>query len=479
MQKINFIYDDTIEVSDRAKTIIGKNSFGEMILKRKKLYEYAQMASSEYVDGFYKIRNNNDFRIINKLDENDIYFHILSTAAILDSKEFELILQKSKFIKETTAVVQGDTMALIFPNRELYDIFLKKYLQNKVFNTVNVSNIINANCFSKISDYNKLLMYISSGFDARYFNSLQGDEFTITKKSHDKKKMHMEYQYYWLLPDDMKNWMVMPFDYKEEKDFASYSMERMPMTDIAIRWTHGAVTLEEMDKILEKTFHFFNIRHQKEVSKEEFLKLSDSLYLNKLLDRVEKLKKCKEFPVMAAYISNGTDYESIDAIINDYVKIYKNCMKNYCKKAKTYKAVIGHGDVFFANMLYSKEINLLRLIDPKGAISEDELWSNPFYDIAKLSHSICGNYDFFNANLYDIYLDSDMKFKLNIDFDNTKYKNLFKNYLQKNGLDYKMIRTFEASLFLSMLPLHIDNPHKVFGFLLNGINIIKELKEYV
>ena len=47
------------------------------------------------------------------------------------------------------------------------------------------------------------------------------------------------------------------------------------------------------------------------------------------------------------------------------------------------------------------------------------------------------------------------------------------------GLDYKMIRTFEASLFLSMLPLHIDNPHKVFGFLLNGINIIKELKEYV
>ena len=38
-------------------------------------------------------------------------------------------------------------------------------------------------------------------------------------------------------------------------------------------------------------------------------------------------------------------------------------------------------------MLYSKEINLLRLIDPKGALTEEDLWTNPYYDIAKLSHS--------------------------------------------------------------------------------------------
>ena len=55
-----------------------------------------------------------------------------------------------------------------------------------------------------------------------------------------------------------------------------------------------------------------------------------------------------------------------------YKKIYQNLTKEFYKKTK-YISVIGHGDLFFANMLYSKEINLLRLIDPKGALTEEEL----------------------------------------------------------------------------------------------------------
>ena len=148
-------------------------------------------------------------------------------------------------------------------------------------------------------------------------------------------------------------------------------------------------------------------------------------------------------------------------------------------KFNNYESVIGHGDVFFANMLYSKEVNLLRLIDPKGALEENDLWTNPYYDIAKLSHSVCGNYDFFNVAAYDIELNKNMKFKLHIHFDNTKYKEIFKQYLKENGYDYVLVRLYEASLFLSMLPLHIDNPHKVFGFLLNAINILKEIEKDV
>ena len=38
MKKIVLVYDDTIEVNDRIKTIIGNKSFGEMVLKREKMY---------------------------------------------------------------------------------------------------------------------------------------------------------------------------------------------------------------------------------------------------------------------------------------------------------------------------------------------------------------------------------------------------------------------------------------------------------
>ena len=41
------------------------------------------------------------------------------------------------------------------------------------------------------------------------------------------------------------------------------------------------------------------------------------------------------------------------------------------------------------------------------------------------------------------------------------------------------VRIYEASLFLSMLPLHMDNPHKVFAFILNAKNILEEIEGYV
>ena len=50
---------------------------------------------------------------------------------------------------------------------------------------------------------------------------------------------------------------------------------------------------------------------------------------------------------------------------------------------------------------------------------------------------------------------------------------------EANGFDWWSVRVYEASLFLSMLPLHIDNPQKVFGLLLNAKNILKEIEENV
>ena len=49
-------------------------------------------------------------------------------------------------------------------------------------------------------------------------------------------------------------------------------------------------------------------------------------------------------------------------------------------------------------------------------------------------------------------------------------------YLEKNGFDYVRVRLYEASLFLSMLPYHMDQPGKVFGFLMNAIRILEEVE---
>ena len=248
------------------------------------------------------------------------------------------------------------------------------------------------------------------------------------------------------------------------------------MTDIAIRWTHGAVNSEELNNILDKTFYFLNHRAAKKITKEDYQKNARKLYLKKVDERIKALKSCPEYEELAQLIKVGTKYETIDEIVQKYTELYEKIFKN---TKMPLVSVVGHGDVFFANMLYSKELNLLRLIDPKGALTEEELWMDPYYDVVKLSHSICGNYDFFNVGAYSINYSKMMQFELVVHNDNTKAKEIFRQYLEANGYDYELVRICEASLFLSMLPLHIDNPHKVFGFILNAINIIEEIEENV
>lgn len=481
MNKIVLVYDNTINVSDKIKTIIGNKSFGDIVIKRKSLYtrlkENVQKIKVKENIELIRIDKNIDFDIIEKYPNDTIFFHLFSNMAIVDDEKFKMILEKLTFIKENMTVESEKIAGIILKNRDNYISFLKEYLQINEF-IYKTENKMKVDIFIDLTEYNNLIMYISNGFDARYFNSLQGNKYTVTKKSHDKNKMKMEYTYYWLLPENMKSWMVMPYDYKEESTYAQYTMERMPMTDVAIRWTHEAIDVDEFNALMDKTFYFFSCRKQKEISKEEYIKCSDRLYLEKVRARVKMLKEKQEFLKISKLIESGTKYNSIDEIEKEYEELYKIVNKKSSKKIIN-RSVIGHGDVFFANMLYSKEVNLLRLIDPKGALEEKDLWTDPYYDIAKLSHSVCGNYDFFNSGAYDISLNGEMKFELNLHFDNSKYKEIFKRYLENSGYDYMRVRLYEVSLFLSMLPLHIDNPHKVFGFLLNAINIMEEIKENV
>ena len=87
--------------------------------------------------------------------------------------------------------------------------------------------------------------------------------------------------------------------------------------------------------------------------------------------------------------------------------------------------------------------------------------------------------DIFNNGLFEIKVNAEFSYDLEIPFDNSGFIKIFKRKLEENGFDYLTVRIYEASLFLSMLPLHIDNPHKVFGFILNVKNILEEIKENV
>lgn len=478
MNKLLVIYDDSMKPNKEVGTITGNKSYGDTIFKRVPLHSRigAEIRKNnkvfEILTYSKEADKENIVKVCMEAEENISILHLYSNYGLLSTKDFAVLLEKAEYINSSySAVCDGKTaMAMIHGAKayaELFESLVSRNFEGEPIET---------NAFMDLSKLTNFLTFITSGFDARFFNALLGDEYTVTKKSTKIEKIKAEYSFFHLLPDNMKMWFVMPFDYKESSEAASYTMERFHMTDIAIRFVHGAVSVTELEDILEKLFHFISIRGRKTVDSEKAKETAQSLYIGKLMERMTDLKKLKQYEQFNQLLAMGTKYRSLDEVVARYMSLYEKVKRS---EREYGELVIGHGDLCFSNILYNKEASILKLIDPKGALEEDELYTDPYYDLAKLSHSICGCYDFFNSGLYDISMERDMKITLTIDADTAQYKELFQKYLLNSGYRYDLVRLYEASLFLSMLPYHMDQPGKVFGFILNAINILDEVEKCI
>lgn len=475
------IYDDTRKKSEAIADIIGDKLFGDVVVKKRCLSDYfhEEMRKTFPYLKWRRVRTAFEYTdILKSLDlaaAEDRVIHCFSNYLISDPALASLSFKKLNFIEEPYAMRSGKgIVASLFPDTGSYAQFLKAIisgekawdLSHEFREGFEIEGVVDIGIISNF------IQCVTGNFDSRYFNTLKGDEYTLVKSSSNRKKIKAEYDFYHLLPDDMKYWFVMPFDFADDGNQASYRMERLHMTDLAIKWVHGSMETEEFETLLDKYFFFFNGRHERPCTKEKYEETARELYIDKVRDRLTDLKAMGEYKKIESLLS-ASDTAFLDNLYSEYLEL-----KGKIEDRINYPhvEVIGHGDPCFANTLYNRSTQTLKFIDPKGAVDESGLWTNPYYDIAKLSHSISGRYDFFNNGLFEIRLAEDFSFSLEIPFDNTEYIGIFRRKAEENGFDYLSIRIYEASLFLSMLPLHIDNPHKVFGFILNARNILNEIR---
>lgn len=483
--KVMAVYDDTGRKSEVIADIIGEKGFADVVVRKRRLEEYYEDEIRRiYPDvSWKKIRSV--FEYADLVRELELYntdgikvLHCFSNYIISDSKKAALSFEKLKYIDEVFGVLENKrAVAAMFPGPEEYASFCRNIISGHHAWDIarGLDDTFEAEGMVDISVISNFIQCVTGNFDSRYFNSLKGDGYTLVKTSSNKKKIRAEYCFYHLLPEDMKFWFVIPFNYREEENYASYTMERLHMTDLAIKWVHGSMDANEFEELMDKFFFFFHSRHSKPCTVAEYKEKGNALYVSKVRERITDLKSQPGYRKVQRMLeaSTGTD---IDSLVLKYFSLKE---KIEARVDYPRKLVVGHGDPCFANALYNKSTKTLKFIDPRGAVTEEELWTNEYYDVAKLSHSVCGRYDFFNNGLFDIKVDSTFSYNLEIPFDNLDYIEIFRRKVEENGFDYLTVRIYEASLFLSMLPLHIDSPHKVFGFILNVKNILEEIEKDV
>jgi hypothetical protein len=478
---LQIIFDDRLTVPQEIRSTVNVERFGDLVFRRRSWLETMRgLVREGNWPSLICLRTESDLaeliESLHKADGETIYLlcssHLFpacgheSLSTFLRQVEYAptplYMISQDERGRRGWALMNATLLRELFsrPRDENPDIFFEQ--QGETF--VHVPDRL---MLIDLSDEPLLQEFLSGQFDARHFNAVERDNYTVVKRSTDRAKLKREFDFYSLIPPGMQTYMIQPFEFQDDGKAASYRMERIGVPNMAIQWVHRGLSEHEFKRFLAHIFHFFSIRPRRSVRRSEATSISESLYVEKVKSRIEMLKALPEYAQLAPLLDRACG--GIDQLVGRYLNMYATMHR----RASVESSVIGHGDPCFSNIFYSKANQYLKLIDPRGAANEDDLFTDPYYDIAKLSHSVQGSYDFINQGKFGVAINDDLRPVVVIEGSQPQWiETAFREQLEKSGFDPRLTRLYEASLFISMLPLHIDRPLKVLAFATNASAIM-------
>ncbi len=105
------------------------------------------------------------------------------------------------------------------------------------------------------------------------------------------------------------------------------------------------------------------------------------------------------------------------------------------------------------------------------------LYGDINYDLAKLSHSILGLYDWIIAGYYDVDITNrDITFDIAESSHHKETQQVFIELVEKQfGLTAHNLYAMQIQLFLSMLPLHADDERRQKALFANAFRLYQTL----
>jgi hypothetical protein len=310
----------------------------------------------------------------------------------------------------------------------------------------------------------------------RHFNELEIKDGTIVKSSKNKVKINAEYEWFKNIPDELKIYTPNLLGSKNTLNKAEYSLEYLHYPGLNEIFVHGlkpAFTWNNIFHLCDDFLAKFSNYNFEEKIKSKISE--DSLYLvrDKTYDRLrEFFAKNHEIAIDSELLLNGEEIGSIKKIVD-------NCLRSH--DAKNVIPGYLHGDFCLSNIMFDSRSCRIKVIDPRAVDFKDDfnLYGDLRYDLAKLTHSVVGLYDFIIAGAYDLELTFSAKqfnfnFNIHTDLRTKKIIKAFELYRFTNKLTANYVMHITILLFLSMLPLHNENRKLQFALLANALRLYKE-----
>ena len=467
-----FIYDDTHPVPSEVAALTGIERFGRLLHNRVRIDDHA-LAAASGLHGATRLSTLTDRKaFIQTLVEAPAdrrYAYMTSDVVEAEPEHLQLFLAKLAYShKDLVGRPEGSgpsSLIAVLSADLLRDLLNASDRASFLAENRHRYSDLPAPGLSSIHEIGNFVRFVSGTFYARAFNNIRTEPRTVVKESADRGKMRREHDFWYQLPPELQRFLVQPYGYEESSSGARYKMERYVVPDMAILWIHDALSAAEFATFLDAVFAWIETVPRREEDR------SAALYVDKVEQRYAALMQMPEGRQLDSMIASGTPYAGLEAVFARYRSLLE-------RDAGPHRIAIQHGDLCFSNILYDKRTGLLKFVDPRGATTPDETWGDATYDLAKLSHSVMGGYDFLNNGLFDVGVNDTLGLQLELHEPDGRdaLRAAFLERLKAAGFDPVRIRLYEASLFLSMLPLHRESPRKLLGFVLNAIRILDQVE---
>lgn len=307
---------------------------------------------------------------------------------------------------------------------------------------------------------------------SRYFNSLSIDSLrgTISKTSLKHDKLEDELAWYKALPTSLQMFCPRLEEQELNDKKVVITQEYYGYPNLAELYVFGdlapSVWKNALHRLLE--IHVEFDKHRGQVDPEDVVDMYTTKTVNRLAELttqegwIDRLGK-------ETIVVNGITYKNY-ALLSQAIEEKVGQLSTTCRGS------IIHGDYCFSNILYDLNTQVVRLIDPRGSFGNQKLYGDPRYDIAKLRHSLAGRYDFILADLFTVKEEGET-FQLEI-VETDSYKVLvtyFDQLVSDFGYNPEDIKLIEGLLFISMVPLHRENPKRQLAMYLTGIKQVNEV----
>lgn len=304
----------------------------------------------------------------------------------------------------------------------------------------------------------------------REFNKLTTAGRSITKTGTKPEKLLAEAMWFEELPPQLRVYTPQYLGRDHEGEAFSYSLEYLHLPTVADLSVFGRLEVESWKRIFLACDEVITALCSCS-GPSEALDSAASLYADKTLQRLDVLARTTSLSLDKPCRYNGKWLPSLSQI----VEITTSQIAD--PKAST----LVHGDFCFSNILYDVKADLVRMIDPRGmdANGRMSIYGDIRYDVAKLYHSAVGLYDHIIAGNFAFERNGDLEFSLEL--PSTPSVRLVRDvFLEQRfaGMTTSQASALPISilLFLSMPPLHSDDPKRQMALLANGLRLFSSFQ---